>query len=200
MKFNKKSFYWGAIFALVLCMNYKKFGEIAHEILGLILIFFALFHAFSRRKCLAKFRVRNALNFALLGSFLATFASAVFLSEHIFSFIDFGFGSDAAKNIHMFATHALFLLSATHLGLNFRIFANLLSVKFSKILKFCLFLALLAFGIYSFVDLHFYEYLFFKTGFGLENKNTFLFSSAEYLAIFAAVMLGVRAINLRFKF
>ena len=187
--------YLAAILCLILAMNYKKIGEFTHEILGLMIIIFALIHAYLRRKNLLKFRqkaLRCALNLAILFSFVAVFISAVFVSEHIFAFIDFGFGSNSAKNAHMFATHLLFLLVSVHIGLNFKIFANLNTFKFNKFIKFSLFLLLCAFGIYSFYNLHFYEYLFFKTGFGLENKNPLVISICEYLAIFFTLVFGLR--------
>ena len=97
----------------------------------------------------------------------------------------------------MFATHLLFLLASIHIGLNLKILANLESIKFNKFVKFALFLALLSFGIYSFVDLHFYEYLFFKVGFGLENKNSLILSICEYLAIFCVIIFAVRVLNFK---
>lgn len=195
MKKYARFFYLTAILCLILSMNYKKIGEFVHEILGLVIVIFALIHAFFRRKNLAKFNrkfFRSILNLTLLFTLCATFVSAVFLSEYIFAFADFGFGSDSAKNIHMFATHLLFLLASIHIGLNLKILVNLESIKFNKFVKFALFLALLSFGIYSFVDLHFYEYLFFKVGFGLENKNSLILSICEYLAIFFAIIFAVR--------
>ena len=190
MKFSAKLIYLGLVFVLILLMTYKKIGELAHEILGFGLVMFAMMHAYKRAYGL-KFSRKNlatkALNFALLFGFVATFISGVFVSEHVFAFLDFGFGADSAKNIHMFVAHALFLITALHLGRNFKFFK--FKIKLSNSVKIPLFLAILAFGIYSFYDLHFYEYLFFKTGFGLENKNSLALSVVEFASIFAAIFL-----------
>ena len=60
MKKYARFFYLTAILCLILSMNYKKIGEFVHEILGLVIVIFALTHAFFRRKNLVKFKITLA--------------------------------------------------------------------------------------------------------------------------------------------
>lgn len=162
--------------ALPLLMCYSLVGEFAHEIIGIIM--FALFiahHAlnFGWIKSLFKGKytiqktVNTAVNITIFVCMLGLMCSGIIMSKHIFTFLRFG-SAAIARTVHMLCAYWGFLLMSLHLGMHIHIIVGGMKLKKSKSVKIAVntvFGIISALGIYFFIQLRIFDYMFMRSQF-----------------------------------
>lgn len=189
----------GMTVALLCLMSYSLIGELAHEIIGTVmLILFIVHHVLNRRwfGALTKgkykaFRIfQTALVFLMIMSVLASAASGIILSKHLYTFLNINKGAWAARSIHMVCAYLNLILMSLHLGLHWNSMISAMSKK--SWLKSGLGLwtfrligiLIAAYGIYALKKRQIGQYLFLRTHFlFLDPTEPIIFFFFDYIAI-----------------
>lgn len=192
----------------VLLMGYHLFGEAEHEWLGVSVFALFLIHNglnwrwyknLFKGKYTAARIYKLAINIALWGLMICNIASAVIISAEVFAPLGITANLMTGRQLHLFATVWIFLLSAVHLGLHFQIFIGLakkikVPEKFGVAIKWILrvlLLGLTIYGIVVFVQRAMWEEMFLTTHFKHlqfgESIAKFLFDFTCVVSLFAAV-------------
>lgn len=170
-------------------------SDIIHEIIGTVLIALwaahnilnrAFYRALFKGKYSAQRIIITTVNVLLVISCVLLAVSGILLSNHIFSFLGIEHGIGFARKAHLVASHWYFILIAFHFALHLG--ARLGRIKCSgaaRIILFCAAGAISAYGIYAFIRLGIWKYLFLlQEFFFFDMQRGFLLFLADYLSIF----------------
>ena len=186
------------ILLLLAQMAYSLIGERYHEINGTVMLLLFLAHHFLNRKWTASvFRgkytarrmIQTALDFLLLAFMIAQPLSGILMSKYLYTFIQIGNISAAAREIHLFLGYWGFVLMSIHLGLHMDM---MLPAAFrGKIAGRIAVLGISLYGIYAYIRREIPAYMFRQTMFAFfDFEEPLVFFLLDYLAImflFAAV-------------
>ena len=189
------------ILLLLAQMAYALIGERYHEINGTVMLLLFLAHHFLNRKWTASvFRgkytarrmIQTALDLLLLAFMIAQPLSGILMSKYLYTFIQIGNISAAAREIHLFLGYWGFVLMSIHLGLHMDM---MLPAAFrGKIAGRIAVLGISLYGIYAYIRREIPAYMFRQTMFAFfDFEEPLVFFLLDYLAImflFAAVGYG----------
>ena len=206
-----------AMTAVLLClMPYSRMGEANHEILGVVMFTLFVVHHVLNRKWLGvlvkgrygAFRiVQTALVVLLTCSVLASVASGIIISNHLFialtGGIDYGI-YEAAKGVHMVSAHLNYVLMSLHLGLHWGTVIAAVrrgKEKYPAVASWvvrALAAAAAIYGIHAFIKRHIGDYLVLRAHFLLLDANEpLILFFLDYLAIVVLfVLIGYCAAQL----
>jgi len=190
------------ILLLLAQMAYSLIGERYHEINGTVMLFLFLAHHFLNRKWTASVfkgkytarrMIQTALDLLLLAFMIAQPLSGILMSKYLYSFIQIGNVSAAAREIHLFLGYWGFVLMSIHLGLHMDM---MLPTAFrGKTAGRIALLGISLYGIYAFIRRELPMYMFRQTMFAFfDFGEPILFFLLDYLAImvlFAALGYGI---------
>ena len=137
--------------------------------------------------------IQTALDLLLLAFMIAQPLSGILMSKYLYSFIQIGNFSAAAREIHLFLGYWGFVLMSIHLGLHMDM---MLPTAFrGKTAGRIALLGIYLYGIYAFIRRELPMYMFRQTMFAFfDFSEPILFFLLDYLAImvlFAALGYGV---------
>lgn len=180
---------------IVLLMGYAAFGELFHEIAGVLVgALFVVHHWVNRAALKSLFKGRYSLKRVydlslLLASFVVVglqLFSGIFLSRRLFSFLEIEGFAETSRILHMTLAYWGFVLLALHAGANWRAVVGKLpeNVVFKAIFLFSS-AGIFLYGLYAFVHRRFITYLFKRSAFAFfdydEAPARVFF---EYVAVF----------------
>ena len=160
---------------LMLCMAYMLTGDLAHEIIGtVIIVLWAVHHilnrrwySFRKRRPPGGIRPDTVVNLLLLLTMIGLVVSSVILSSFVFGFLNLDRGMGFARVLHMVTSYWCFVLSAVHLGLHWSRVTRVLSgnrrLPSSRVRSSLIHAAVLvlsAIGLYAFVRQQLALYMF----------------------------------------
>ncbi len=199
--------------ALILLMGYMVTGDIAHEIIGTVMIGLWILHNLLNRnwyssllkgRCPVKRITNTGINFLLLAAVVAQISSGIILSNHVFRFLGIESGMGTARTVHMVSAYWLFILSSLHLGLHWSRVIKSVTKKKTKLFSFWftitgrIFAAGVSlFGVYAFIKHQIVSYLFMRTMFvyfDFEQSPVAFFS--EYVAMLMLFASGAYYLSL----
>ena len=166
--------------ALPLLMCYSLVGELAHEVIGIIMfVLFIAHHVlnFGWVKNLFKGKytiqriVNTLINAVIFICMLGLMYSGIVISKYVFTFLHLG-GASFARTAHMLCAYWGFVLMSLHLGMHIRIIIAAMrkatkrkESKTALIITNFIFGIISAMGIYFFIHLKLAEYLFLRSPF-----------------------------------
>lgn len=195
------------IVLLLFLMAYSLVGEIAHEWLGIAMLFlFILHHIFNYRwfRFIAKGRYRavrilsTAIDLLLVIDMLCLAVSGMVLSRYVFSFLPIEGGASFARSVHMLGSYWGLVLMSLHIGLHWAMVLGMIrkatvlppSRRRKRAVQVCC-LLVSAYGVYAFVSREIGDYMLLKTHFlFLDFDETLIHFLLDYFTImvlFAAI-------------
>ena len=178
--------------ALILLMGYIITGDLAHEIIGTVMIILWIVHnilnrrwysALMKGKYPLKRIINTVINLLLLLSVIGLIISSIILSTYVFSFLGIESGMGMARLLHMVSAYWCFVLSSLHLGLHWSRMINIMksnmNVKPSKtrsVILHTVFISASCFGAYAFIKQQILLYMFLRTIFVFFDFEQSLFS------------------------
>ncbi|MDO4183070.1 MAG: hypothetical protein Q4E12_05640 [Coriobacteriia bacterium] len=185
--------------ALVCVMATSLVAEVQHEYFGIAAVVLVCFHVIAERKRLAalvlgKKNAHAALSLLLLVALVALVVgigwSSLVLSKHAFGFLPAFPGAVLARKVHLSCTYWLFMVAFAHAGLDIRVPRKKPSVPIA-VVGVAAAAAVVAFGVWSFVDLNLVGYLSLSIDFAFADIT----KTIPFLALqWAAIGLGVMAV------
>lgn len=187
---------------LLLSMGYAMWGDLAHEIFGVMLfVLFVIHHILNMNwyKAISKgkyspYRVFIlVLNVLLTLCVIALMASGIMMSKHIFAFMDINSGLSYARLLHLSVSHWSFAVMSFHIGLHINPMVQKAIKKNKNVKVFFIFLSILisAFGVYAFIKRDFADYMFLRTQFAFmdfsESPIVFCIEHAAVMGLFISV-------------
>ena len=184
------------LFMLLMADRYT--GNIAHELIGITLIFIIIIHNYIHKQWYINllnifnhktFIIRTILNIIMVFILSGTIISSLFISKTVFTFLEFN-GGILSRTIHIFFAHWLFIISSLHLGIYWRRMNNIIlkytnfHIKYKN--KFILLITIFAcYGIYAFYQRELIYPLTMQSAFMMwsEDESIGLFI-LDYIAIF----------------
>ncbi len=193
--------------ALILLMGYMITGDLAHEIIGTVMIILWILHnvlnwkwytALGKRRYPVKRILNTLINGLLLIAAAGQIISGIMLSSYVFRFLGIETGMGFARALHMVSAYWLFVLSSLHLGMHWSRMAKIMGKKRlgepSKLRVFLLRLTgvVLAFiGLYAFFKHQLASYMFFRTRFAFydfeQSPVSFFFEYICIMVLFGAI-------------
>lgn len=186
---------------LFILMAYQYIGEERHEIAGAsMFVLFILHHLLnkswyknlSKGKYSASRVVLILTDILLFADMIGLMLSGVSMSRHVFRFLNLGVSKSFAREIHMTASYAGFLLMGFHIGLHYGMIMNMVRRIFGKEKKQpsrtwslrIVALCIAVYGAYALIRRDLLAYIFQSIKFAFLNYDepAFLFF-AEYGAI-----------------
>ena len=150
--------------ALTLMMSKQITEQAGHEYIGITMFVLFLVHQYLNRRwygALLKGRYTPArvlsvlVNLSLLVSFVMTALSGIIISEE-FLFLNVEALTSFARTAHLCCSYLSFVLMGVHLGLHWGMIAGRISSAWPGLLGS----ALAGWGLYVFMNLRLYEYIF----------------------------------------
>jgi hypothetical protein len=149
-----------------------------HEIIGIILLILVIIHLILNINYIksinnGKYNLRRTImliiNILFMLFFFISMIFGILSSQEILTFLNI-------KNLNIIKLHKIFayvslLLMSLHLGINFSSMLGLVEKKINKIVLILLSLLIIGFGIYSFIDLDFWNHITGKYGFSIVTGN-----------------------------
>lgn len=170
-----------------------------HEIIGICLIVLVIIHLILNRRYIkaipkGKYNLKRAIMLVINVAFMVVFALTCIFGllsgQYVLTFMNIG--NLTTVYLHKILAYLSLLLLGLHLGIN-------LNVLFERIEKsnivYAVYLIIVAFGIYSIIQLDFLNHLLGNSGFSLVTGN-FVINSIEYLSI---IMMVTILTNIIFK-
>lgn len=173
-----------------------------HEIIGICLIVLVIVHlilngkyirAIPKGKYNAKRTVMLIVNAGFFISFVLTTVFGVLSSQNVLSFINMG--DLTTVYLHKIFAYLSLVLMGLHLGINLGAMIDKIEEKVGKKALYLVFIVIILFGIYSFVDVDFFNHLIGNYGFSMASGNL-IANSLEYLSIVLAIAIVA---NIAFK-
>ncbi len=170
------------VFILSLLMGYSLVGEMAHEVLGILMFLLFLFHHILNAAWLKNLlhghytavRIcQIVVNILLLIIMVVIPTSGILMSRHLFTFLPAYRGMELVRTVHLAGSYWGFVLMSFHLGLHWNKIMGIIKRKVwqkgnSWILTFLVRTAAVLvalYGCYAFGKQHMGSYLFFKNQF-----------------------------------
>ncbi|MEE1128453.1 MAG: hypothetical protein UHW99_00545 [Methanobrevibacter sp.] len=163
-----------------------------HEIIGICLIVLVIIHLILNRRYIkaipkGKYNLKRAIMLVINVAFMVVFALTCIFGllsgQYVLTFMNIG--NLTTVYLHKILAYLSLLLLGLHLGIN-------LNVLFERIEKsnivYAVYLIIVAFGIYSIIQLDFLNHLLGNSGFSLVTGN-FVINSIEYLSIILMVTI-----------
>ncbi len=193
--------------SLIILMAYMLTGDLAHEIIGTLLIALWIVHTVLNRKWYKSLAVppyhlrrsvNNIINILLLLSAIGLVVSSIMLSSYVFSFLNIDGGMDFARKLHMVTSYWGFVLSSLHLGMHWSRVIKItakstksgISVRVRVLLN-VLAVLMSGFGIYAFIKNQIASYMFLRIQFVFfDFEQPVLYFFFEYISmviLFASV-------------
>lgn len=197
---------------LILLLGYHHFGEALHEWLGLVFLVLIFSHTGLNTWWFKKLKqggwngyrvLQTLMNFALIGLFLTACVSGILLSKHLFSEMPFHLTDDFTRKTHMLSVHWVQIVIAMHVGLHWKALAGMLAKMFrinlngvfAKWLLPTVWMAITAYGFYTFQQRELFPYLTNSVDFAFfdssESQAVFF---ADYFAILIAFAYSLRVV------
>ena len=168
-----------------------------HEIVGICLFVLVIIHLILNRKYIraipkGKYNLKRSalliINVAFMIVFFSTIIFGLLSSQKILTFLNIG--SLTAVYLHK-------ILLGIHLGVNLSGMFNKIEEKISnRSVLYLIYIILIVLGIYSFIDVDFYNHLIGNYGFSLVRGNL-ITSILDYLSITVMITLVVNLIYRR---
>ncbi len=182
-------------------------SDVVHEVLGTVLILLWAAHnilnrgfykSFIKGKYTAVRVMMIVINAALLVSCALLAVSGIMLSNRVFAFIGIERGMGFARKAHLAASHWYYILIALHFALHAgAVFSGIKlrrTARWIRLLVHCTIGAVSFYGLYAFVRLGLWKYLFLtQEFFFFDVQRGFALFLADYISIFvlfASVMNG----------
>lgn len=187
---------------LLLSMGYAVWGDLAHEVFGVVLfILFIIHHIlnFNWYKAISKGKYSPYRAFILVLNILLTICviglmtSGIMMSKHIFAFMDINSGMSYARLLHLSVSHWSFAIMSFHIGLHINPIVQkaIKKNKNAKVVFIVISILISAFGIYAFIKRDFADYMFLKTQFAFmdfnESSIVFYIEHMEIMGLFISV-------------
>lgn len=163
-----------------------------HEIICICLIVLVIIHLILNRRYIkaipkGKYNLKRAIMLVINVAFMVVFALTCIFGllsgQYVLTFMNIG--NLTTVYLHKILAYLSLLLLGLHLGIN-------LNVLFERIEKsnivYTVYLIIVAFGIYSIIQLDFLNHLLGNSGFSLVTGN-FVINSIEYLSIILMVTI-----------
>ena len=112
---------------MILLMAYQVAGETAHEVLGTAVCVLFLAHAWLNRRWFSSFykgkfsvlrALQNTFIILVLLDTIVIMVTGVMISGTVFAFLDIGFGTAAARTLHLCSSYWGLVLMSCHVGLH----------------------------------------------------------------------------------
>lgn len=159
---------------LLFLMAYQVTGELWHEWCGAAMLFLFLVHNFLNRKWyMGLFRgkylpsriLMTVTNFLCLTAMLCLMVSGIMMSRHVFAWFPIKGGMSFARMLHMAASYQGFVYMSWHIGLHWRMVTVKTEKRFginkaASIAMYILLAAVSAYGLYHFVQMKLWRYMF----------------------------------------
>lgn len=159
---------------LLFLMAYQVTGELWHEWCGAAMLFLFLVHNFLNRKWyMGLFRgkylpsriLMTVTNFLCLTAMLCLMVSGIMMSRHVFAWLPIKGGMSFARMLHMSASYQGFVYMSWHIGLHWRMVTVKTEKRFginkaASIAMYILLAAVSAYGLYHFVQMKLWRYMF----------------------------------------
>lgn len=199
---------------MLLLMSYSIAGKLIHEILGISLfVLFVLHHILSvnftkalfKGKPTAEKTLKVVIDILLTVDVLALMVSALFISNHVFTFLGLHHFAAIGRTLHLLASYWGFALMSLHLGFHLDLVLHkAMKEKRKKTAAIAIMIVLSAAGLVCFIYEGIYKYMllmnqfvFFDTTGGLP---LFLLKYMLMAAMFATIGYGmIRLVKRRTK-
>lgn len=176
-----------------------------HEIIGIILLILVIIHLILNINYIksinnGKYNLRRTImliiNILFMLFFFISMIFGILSSQEILTFLNI-------KNLNIIKLHKIFayvslLLMSLHLGINFSSMFGLIEKKINKIVLILLSLLIIGFGIYSFIDLDFWNHITGKYGFSIVTGNIII-NTLEYLSIVMSISIITNIVYKKIK-
>ena len=171
-----------------------------HELVGICLIVLVAIHLFLNRRyfrAIAKGRYGKKRSFELIinisffAVFLLTCIFGLLSSQKILAFLNIG--SLTIVYQHKILGYLCIILLGIHLGINLKRMFKKIEKKLGKKISYLIYLIIIIYGIYSFIQVDFLNHLTGSYGFSLMTGNI-LINSMEYLSIILMITVIVHMI------
>lgn len=170
------------VFILSLLMGYSLVGEMAHEVLGILMFILFLFHHILNAVWLKNLlrghytavRIcQIVVNILLLIIMVVISTSGILMSRHLFTFLPAYRGMELVRTVHLAGSYWGFVLMSFHLGLHWNKISGMMKRKMklktdSQIRTFFVWITavlIALYGCYAFGKQQIDSYLFFKNQF-----------------------------------
>lgn len=191
--------------SLLFLMGFPFWGQAAHEIAGVLMLALVIAHnamnvAWYKSLFRGTYRapriILTAVNLLLLVCILATAASGIMMSNHVFSFLGIESGMYYARLAHLCGSYWCFVLMSLHLGLHWNVVASKAAAKLrgkkgAALAAGVLCLSAAVYGTVSFFRRGIPSYLFLRTQFAFmdpdESKIVFYLQYICMTVAFAAI-------------
>ena len=179
--------------------------EAPHEYLGIAFAILAILHVVINRRWFAsllrgRWTVVRVLQLVavvgLVACVIGQVASAIVLSKHALWFLPAISGASWARSMHMLCSYWAFTFAFAHVGLQFKGFIARVSAlrgagSFAPWALRAVWVAVAAFGMWSFVQLGLADYLFMRVKFAAADHDAaIMFRFAQYASV-ATLVAGV---------
>lgn len=175
-----------------------------HEIVGICLFVLVIIHLILNRKYIraipkGKYNLKRSalliINVAFMIVFFSTIIFGLLSSQKILTFLNIG--SLTAVYLHKILAYLSLILLGIHLGVNLSGMFNKIEEKISnRSVLYLIYIILIVLGIYSFIDVDFYNHLIGNYGFSPVRGNL-ITSILEYLSITVMITFVVNLIYRR---
>ena len=193
--------------SLILLMGYMLTGDLAHEIIGTVMIALWVIHTGLNRRWYPsvirssyppKRVIGTIINLLLVVTMAGLIISSVMLSTYIFGFLRIERGMAFARTLHMITSYWSLVLISLHIGMHWSRLAKIIrnhthaqSSPIRSAIGHILAVMVSIYGLYAFISQRIASYLFLRTQFvffDFEQSPLSFFS--EYIAmiiLFAAI-------------
>lgn len=189
---------------LLFLMAYSLVGEVAHEVIGIVIFVLFVIHHILNRRWLASITkgeysplriIQTVLVFVILILMLGSMVSGIILSNNIFKFIKIMGITMKARSIHMLCAYWGFIMMSVHLGIHWNMIVNMTGRLFGSPsairgwIARILALAAAIYGVYAFNKRQIGEYLLMKIHFVFYDfTENVMFFILDYVAVMALVV------------
>ena len=177
-----------------------------HEIIGILLIVLIIIHLILNRNYIknifkGKYNLKRIImliiNVLFMISFILSCIFGLLSSEELLKFLSIG--NLSIISLHKTFAYISLLCLGLHLGVNFNaMFSKLVNIIHNKIVLIIIGIIIIGFGIYSFIDLDFWNHLTGKYGFSIVTGNIII-NTLEYLSLIMSITIIINIVYKKIK-